>query len=131
MVAGLQPYQMNELVLDPAGAADSVEFEETEQRVAPRSGAVVLVKFPTRSGSVLLARGLLPDGEPLPFGTSLQDEQGQALGVIGQGGLIYLRLDGAPTTLRANWAPGKSCSLAVPQPLPPVDEAPRDLTCHP
>lgn len=131
VVAGLQPYQMNELVLDPAGAADSVEFEETEQRVAPRSGAVVLVKFPTRSGSVLLARGLLPDGEPLPFGTSLQDEQGQALGVIGQGGLIYLRLDGAPATLRANWAPGKSCSLAVPQPLPPVDEAPRDLTCHP
>ena len=131
VVAGLQPYQMNELVLDPAGAADSVEFEETEQRVAPRSGAVVLVKFPTRSGSVLLARGLLPDGEPLPFGTNLQDEQGQALGVIGQGGLIYLRLDGAPATLRANWAPGKSCSLAVPQPLPPVDEAPRDLTCHP
>lgn len=131
VVAGLQPYQMNELVLDPAGAADSVEFEETEQRVTPRSGAVVLVKFPTRSGSVLLARGLLPDGEPLPFGTSLQDEQGQALGVIGQGGLIYLRLDGAPATLRANWAPGKSCSLAVPQPLPPVDEAPRDLTCHP
>ncbi|MGC8118443.1 fimbria/pilus outer membrane usher protein [Metapseudomonas otitidis] len=131
VVAGLQPYQMNELILDPAGAADSVEFEETEQRVAPRSGAVVLVKFPTRSGSVLLARGLLPDGEPLPFGTSLQDEQGQALGVIGQGGLIYLRLDGAPVTLRANWAPGKSCSLAVPQPLPPVDEAPRDLTCHP
>lgn len=131
VVAGLQPYQMNELILDPVGAADSVEFEETEQRVAPRSGAVVLVKFPTRSGSVLLARGLLPDGEPLPFGTSLQDEQGQALGVIGQGGLIYLRLDGAPATLRANWAPGKSCSLAVPQPLPPVDEAPRDLTCHP
>lgn len=131
VVAGLQPYQMNELVLDPAGAADSVEFEETEQRVAPRSGAVVLVKFPTRSGSVLLARGLLPDGEPLPFGTSLQDEQGQALGVIGQGGLIYLRLDGEPSTLRANWAPGKSCSLAVPQPLPPIDEAPRDLTCHP
>jgi len=131
VVAGLQPYQMNELILDPAGAADSVEFEETEQRVAPRSGAVVLVRFPTRSGSVLLARGLLPDGAPLPFGASVQNEQGRALGVVGQGGLIYLRLDGAPATLRANWAPGKSCSLAVPQPLPPVDEAPRDLTCHP
>lgn len=131
VVAGLQPYQMNELILDPVGAADSVEFEETEQRIVPRSGAVVLVKFPTRSGSVLLARGLLPDGEPLPFGTSLQDEQGQALGVIGQGGLIYLRLDGEPATLRANWGPGKSCRLAVPQPLPPVEEAPRDLTCTP
>lgn len=133
VVAGLQPYQMNELILDPAGAADSVEFEETEQRIAPRSGAVVLVKFPTRSGSVLLARGQLPDGAPLPFGASLQDEQGQALGVVGQGGLIYLRLGDEPGALRANWGPGadQHCTLPIPQPLPAADEPPRDLTCHP
>ncbi|MEE1895407.1 fimbria/pilus outer membrane usher protein [Pseudomonas otitidis] len=133
VVAGLQPYQMNELVLDPAGAADSVEFEETEQRIAPRSGAVVLVRFSTRSGNVLLARGYLPDGAPLPFAASLQNEQGQALGVVGQGGLIYLRLDGEPGTLRANWGPGanQQCTLPVPQPLPAADEPLRDLTCHP
>lgn len=133
VVAGLQPYQMNDLILDPAGAADSVEFEETEQRIAPRSGAVVLARFPTRTGSVLLARGLLPDRTPLPFAASLQDEHGRPLGVVGQSGLIYLRLDGEPDRLRAHWGSGadQHCTFAVPRPLPDIDEPPLDLTCHP
>lgn len=133
VVAGLQPYQMNELILDPAGSADTVEFDETEQRAAPRSGAVLMVKYTTRSGSVLLARGVLPDNTPLPFSASLQDEQGRALGVVGQGGLIYLRLEGQPETLMATWgkATEQQCHLQVPRPLPDANEPPRDLICHP
>ncbi|WP_165674289.1 fimbria/pilus outer membrane usher protein [Metapseudomonas otitidis] len=133
VVAGLQPYQMNELILDPAGSADTVEFDETEQRAAPRSGAVLMVKYPTRSGSVLLARGVLPDNTPLPFSASLQDDQGRALGVVGQGGLIYLRLENQPETLMATWgkATEQQCRFQVPHPLPDANEPPRDLICHP
>lgn len=133
VVAGLQPYQMNELILDPASSADTVEFDETEQRAAPRSGAVLMVKYPTRSGSVLLARGILPDNTPLPFSASLQDDQGRVLGVVGQGGLIYLRLENQPETVMATWgkATEQQCRFQVPHPLPDANEPPRELICHP
>lgn len=85
------PYQRNEVSIDPKNLSDQVELENTIQNVVPRAGAVVVAEFATRKGYALL---LLParDGEGLPFGASVTDSQGNTVGMVGQGGMVYARV---------------------------------------
>lgn len=54
MVPYLNPYQMNEISIDPKGTAADVELDNTSQKVAPYSGAVVKLKYNTKQGTAIL-----------------------------------------------------------------------------
>ncbi|PHM72024.1 fimbria/pilus outer membrane usher protein [Xenorhabdus sp. KJ12.1] len=86
------PYQHNVVSLDPKNISRQVEFESTAQNVVPRAGAIVVAKFGTRQGYALL---LVPsEGEAgLPFGTTVTDNQGNSVGMVGQGGMVYVRVN--------------------------------------
>ena len=85
------PYQKNTVNLDPKALSDRVELEGTSQNVVPRSGAVVVAKFATQQGYALL---LTPtrDDTALPFGSAVTDSQGNQVGMVGQGGMVYVRV---------------------------------------
>lgn len=87
-----QTYQRNNVEIDPKDLADNVELKSTSQSVIPRSGSVVMAEFSTNKGNALL---LLPNtgSQPLPFGTNVTDSNGNSIGVSGQGGMIYARVD--------------------------------------
>lgn len=93
VVPYLSPYRRNELALDPKNLSDDVELESTSQEVVPRSGAVVMVKYNTLSGRAVLINGRKQDGSPLPFGASVRGEDGRTVGIVGQGGQIFARLE--------------------------------------
>lgn len=85
------PYQRNTVSLDPKGLSDRVELESTTQYVVPRAGAVVVAEFATQQGYALL---LTPAAGHvgLPFGATVTDSQGNTVGMVGQGGMIYARV---------------------------------------
>jgi outer membrane usher protein len=85
-------YQRNTVEIDPKELSDNVELSSTSQSVIPRSGSVVMAEFTTNKGNALL---LLPavGHQALPFGTNVTDAQGNSVGVSGQGGMIYARVD--------------------------------------
>ncbi|WP_114239289.1 fimbria/pilus outer membrane usher protein [Dyella sp. C9] len=123
LVPSMTPYRYNTVALNPEGMKGKTELEDGEQRVAPDAGAAVKVVFRTRSGNALLIRTRLSDGRALPMGTEVYDESGKIIGMVGQGGQVYVRSDQARGMLDLRWGEGVSdrCTL-------PYDLAGQDLS---
>ncbi|WP_325082315.1 fimbria/pilus outer membrane usher protein [Klebsiella aerogenes] len=119
LVPYLDPYQMNDITLDPKGAAQDVELSSTEKKVAPYYGAVVKLKYNTRTGSPVLINATLA-GEPVPFGAEVLDEDGRSVGTVGQAGQIYARVEQDRGSLTVKWGQGSQNRCQVSYHLIPV-----------
>jgi outer membrane usher protein len=121
VVPYLIPYSLNTVTIDPKGLPMDVQLDETSSQVAPHAGAVVMVKFKTESGRMLVVRALTTDGGTLPFGTEVFDQKGTSLGVVGQGGKILVRGAGNSGVLTARWQDeqGADHACSFPFALPP------------
>lgn len=115
VVPYLMPYELNTITLDPKGTDIGVEIAETTRRVAPRAGAVVSLRYDTRSGRALIIQTRLPDGRPVPFGADVLDAAGNSVGVAGQASRLHvngLQHSGA-ITVRWGDTAAESCRLDV------------------
>ncbi|MBB6155235.1 outer membrane usher protein [Pseudomonas sp. JAI115] len=91
LVPSLTPYRYNTIALDPEGMDVNTELESGQQRVAPLAGAAVKIEFKTRSGAALLITAHLPQGQVIPMGAEVMDDQGVVVGMVGQGSQAYVR----------------------------------------
>ncbi|BDU18325.1 fimbria/pilus outer membrane usher protein [Lysobacter auxotrophicus] len=91
-IAGhLTPYRINEVVLDPKGLSADVELDTSRVQTVPRAGAVVPLKFGASVGRAILLHAWLDDGEPVPFGAQVEELDGTEVGLVGQGGQVFVR----------------------------------------
>lgn len=113
VLSGLTPYRMRDVNVDLKGTATDVELESTRMQVAPRAGAVVAIRFVAREGEALLIRTTDTQGEPLPFGAQVVDQEGHEVGVVGQGGHAYVRAGKDTSELSVIWGDGANarCTL--------------------
>ncbi|MDZ4361104.1 MAG: fimbria/pilus outer membrane usher protein, partial [Variovorax sp.] len=91
VVPYLTPYSTNAVDLDPKGLSTDVELQTTSQQVAPRAGAIVWLKYETKSGRAALFQARQADGTALPFGAQVLDEKQEPIGVVGQGSKFIAR----------------------------------------
>lgn len=103
VVPYVSPYRLNAVTLDPAEMSRDVELESSSQSIAPYAGAISLLRFQTRSGRALLISVRGEAGRSLPLGASVKDEQGQLVGLVGQGGRLYVRSEHDNGRLRVEW----------------------------
>ncbi|CDF83399.1 outer membrane usher protein [Pseudomonas knackmussii B13] len=127
LVTGLSPYRRNEVLIDPKGASDDVEFKVSSQVVTPRQGAVVKLDYPTTIGRALLLQVSGEDGGSPPFGAEVLSAAGESLGMIGQAGLALLRIGDDPGPLQVRWGgeAGQSCRLVMGEPI--ATDSPGDM----
>lgn len=123
IVSNLVPFASNQIEIDPKGLPVNVELKSTEQRVAPTSGAVVVVKFDTdNTGRAAIISAKASDGTPLPFGTEVFDAEGNNVGTVAQGGRIIARgLKSDSGTLTARWGQDDQSTCSLGYTLPPGD----------
>lgn len=116
IVPYLRPYELNDVAIDPIGTSMEIEFSETSQQVAPRSGAVVAIKYGTSKGQSLLLNVTQSNGDPLPFGSSVTDSAGTPVGIVGQGGQLYARVGEDIHSLLISWGnqENQRCALVLP-----------------
>ncbi|WP_431225430.1 fimbria/pilus outer membrane usher protein [Serratia sp. L9] len=112
LVPYLNPYQMNDVSIDPKGTSSNVELDNTSQKVAPYSGAVVKVKYTTKQGTPILINATY-QGEPLSFGADVFDSKGNSVGSVGQGGQLYARVAQEKGQLRVKWGEGSEMQCTV------------------
>ncbi len=112
VVPYLNPYQMNEINIDPKGTSSDVELDNTSQKVAPYSGAVVKVKYTTKKGSPILVNATY-QGEPVPFGADIFDSKGNSVGTVGQGGQLYARVAEEKGQLKVKWGDNGAMQCTV------------------
>lgn len=99
----LAPYQQNRITIDPSGTSLDVELKNTSQNVAPRARSVVKIDFATESGKAILIESKTLNGEPIPFGAEIYDDQGNSIGVAGQGGQAIVRGADKASRLTVRW----------------------------
>jgi len=112
VASNLVPYRMNEVMLDPKGASLNVELDNARLMVAPRSGAVVPLKYRTTNGRTYLLRVTRPDAtSPPPFAAEVKTTAGLLVGYVGQAGQALVRLkEEGHVELSIRWASGE-CAL--------------------
>ncbi|AHG19338.1 pilus assembly protein PapC [Chania multitudinisentens RB-25] len=127
VVPYLNPYQMNEISIDPKGTAADVELDNTNQKVAPYSGAVVKIKYTAKKGTPILVNATY-QGEPVPFGADIFDSQGNSVGSVGQGGQLYARVAQEQGQLRVQWGEGSQMQCMVGYRLMPVAKGQQQIS---
>jgi outer membrane usher protein len=125
LVAGMQPYSMNSVEIDTKGLPLGVQLKTTEQHFAPTAGAVSQVKFDTDNrGQAVVMRLRRLNGEPVPFGADVLDENGNNVGTVSQGSraMFYSKVEGGDLT--AKWGEGiaQSCKARYSLPAPAKDK---------
>ena len=123
VVTNLMPYRQNDITLDPKGMNEDVELQETSSKLAPRSGAIAMVKFPTQQGKPMIVHLRQANGDNLPVGASVQQADGTELAMVGQGGRTFLRgQEGKP--LHVSWGAQdkQQCSFSYVSPLQDAGE---------
>ena len=125
VVSNLTPFASNQIEIDPKGLPMNVELKSTEQRVAPTSGAVVLVPFETdNAGRAAFLRVDAGAGAPLPFGAEVFDAEGHNVGTVAQAGRIIARgLKSDRGRLTVKWCQDAASACQLDYALPPDDGA--------
>ncbi len=113
LVLSISPYRYNTIALDPQGVSGNIELEGGEQRIAPYAGAAVKVNFKTRYGYSVLIQSRLTEGQNIPMGADVRNEAGEVIGMVGQAGQAYVRVEQPQGTLTFDWGneAGQRCTL--------------------
>lgn len=106
LVPAITPYRYSNIALNPEGMSNDVELVDGEKRVAPYAGAAVKVRFQTRGGYPMLIKATRKDGGSIPMGSDALNEDGQSIGMVGQHGLTYVRVQNPEGRLRIRWGDG-------------------------
>jgi outer membrane usher protein len=118
VIPQLTPYRVNSVALDPSNVPLDVELGSTSEEVVPRADALVFVKLATVRGRPTFAEAEDIEGKSLPMGTDMIDESGKSVGVVGQGGMAYLRGVEGDGKLLAKWGAGPDDSCVMPYSIP-------------
>lgn len=124
------PYQLNDVVIDPKGISENAELENTSQKIVPRYGAVVKAKFDARQGRPVLIQANF-GGNTLPFGADVFDENGISVGVVSQGSLIYARVPNDKGSLHIKWGDDENEQCRVNYALAPESEKTKKTALKP
>jgi len=108
LVPSVTPYRYNNISIDPQGMEGNTEVLDSQQRIVPVAGSSVKVKFRTRMGTALLIKAIPENGVAIPMGAEVYDEQDQSIGLAGQGGQIYVRVEQPQGRLTVRWGEGKA-----------------------
>lgn len=109
LIPHLNPYQLNDIRIDPKGSSIGVEIESTSLKVAPLDGALVKLSYPTHYGYPLIIN-IAGSESPLPFGAEVYDSEKNIVGYVGQGQQVFARVAQLAGVLSIQDA-GQRCTL--------------------
>lgn len=100
----LNPYRVNEVVINPQKLPDNTELKVHSKQVVPYSGAIIKLKFDTVTGHKAFIYSEEVNGEHLPVGAMVLNEQQDEVGIVGQAGIIYVTGLQDSGVLKAKWS---------------------------
>lgn len=107
IISYLSPYKYNEVYADPKGTRFDVEVDDTRRTIVPTSGAAVLIKMDAQNNKQSFVRFVLNTGEIIPFGSSVLNQQGDNVGMVGQNGLAMVAMQKGNNKLLVKWTKKK------------------------
>ncbi|WP_445224724.1 fimbria/pilus outer membrane usher protein [Erwinia sorbitola] len=126
IMPSLTSYRENTISIDTRGLPGTVDVLDSESTIVPRAGSAILVNMKTIVGSPYILIVRRSDNSYLPIGTELFDMNGVSQGIIGQGGMAFVRgWDPTINVLRAKWNEGREQCQILPNKYltPPIKDS--------
>lgn len=113
LVPSLSAFNLNDVELNLSNAPLDLDIENISQKIAPLDGSIVRLKFAANSGKATLIQISRDSGDNVPIGATVQDEDDQILGSVGQGSRALVRLRKALGRLKVIWGdtPNERCEF--------------------
>lgn len=103
-----QPYRSNWINLDSSELGADIEIENPTRQVIPRRGSVTVASFEIKQGRRVQFELVRADGSALPFGSSVETQDGRQLAIADPTGHALVLLEDNQGTLKIK-AGGKVC----------------------
>ncbi|VVP32885.1 putative outer membrane usher protein ElfC [Pseudomonas fluorescens] len=105
-----QPYRTNWVGLDLTQSTANIDISNSTQQLIPRRGAVTLSTFNGSNGHRVQLEIVRANGQPMPFGASVETTQGKQLTVTDPGGraLVMLKQPKGELNIKAG---GQTCTV--------------------
>ena len=121
IMPSLSPYRYNTVSLDPKGLNSRVDIQGGSKQVVPYSGAIVQVEFDTIKGQQVLINTTLKGDQMIPMGADVTDKDGKNIGMVGQAGQIYARINARSGVLFVSWGKTNAEQCRINYQLPAGD----------
>ncbi|WP_272678558.1 fimbria/pilus outer membrane usher protein [Providencia sp. PROV019] len=107
----VRAYRTNKIEIDPKGSSENIIFENMSSQIVPYEGSVVKVKFGTKIEKNVIYNVKRPNNKPLPFGANVTDQKGESIGIVGQGGMVFISSEIATNAI-ITWDKGQ-CTFSL------------------
>ena len=112
LVAGLSPYQVNAIRLNPQDLPITAELDNIETTVNPPWRSIVKANFPVQSGRAALLRIVLEDDQPAPVAAVVQIKGDAQTFYVARRGESYVTGLEPKNKLTMTWK-DQSCTFEV------------------
>ncbi|RUT66024.1 hypothetical protein CKG00_06115 [Morganella morganii] len=90
VVSNLIPYRNNSVRIDNLTLPENAEIETTIKEIYPTRGAIVLLDYKTTLGTKILVTLRGEDGQLIPFGAYVQNDNDNERAYVSNYGRLYL-----------------------------------------
>ncbi|MFG1174698.1 outer membrane usher protein [Erwiniaceae bacterium CAU 1747] len=131
VLADVNNYYRNRLSIDLNKLPENAEAVRSVTQATLTEGAIGYRKFEVISGEKAMAVLRQADGSTPPFGATVKNDRGQNVGIVNDGGSVYLSGIKAGEIMKVLWDGKEQCELPLPQKLSISESTTLLLPCHP
>lgn len=130
VVADVGNYHRSRVSIDLNKMPDNAEATRSVVQATLTEGAIGYRKFEVIAGEKAMAMIRLADGSTPPFGASVLNNKKQDVGIVNDGGSVYLSGINAGEIMTVHWGGLAQCELALPNVLSNSGQADLLLPCR-
>ncbi|MBU9828522.1 outer membrane usher protein [Rahnella sp. FC061912-K] len=130
VVSDVSSYHRNRVSIDLNKLPDNAEVTRSVVQATLTEGAIGYRKFEVIAGEKAMAVIRLADGSTPPFGASVLNKKKQDVGIVNDGGNVYLSGINAGEAMTVHWGGIAQCELVLPDKLSNSSETDLLLPCR-
>lgn len=130
ILADVNSYYRDNASIDLNQLPEKAEAISSVVQATLTEGAIGYRRFDVVAGEKVMAVIRLPEGTTPPFGATVVNQQQRTLGMVGDGGSVYLSGVAFGEEMTVNWGGSAHCTVSLPQNLPDDKMADLLLPCR-
>jgi outer membrane usher protein len=112
LIPRLRPYENNKIRVDAKDLPMDAQIDATRMSVLPYFRSGVVIEFPIRRSNGAIFRVSLDDGQPLPAGSTIENQEAKMTFPVAYNGEVYFTGLVEHNFMTAKWK-GQSCGFEV------------------
>lgn len=130
VITDVNSYYRNKVSIDLNKLPENAEATRSVVQATLTEGAIGYRRFEVIAGEKAMAVLRLADGSTPPFGATVQNHKKQDVGIVNDGGSVYLSGINPGEAMTVHWNGQARCALKLPAQIPHSDTTDLLLPCR-